>query len=344
MLIGILLILTLFALEWSAPVAVPVALAILFSVLLSPFAQWLSQRRIPPPLAAALVLILTLVFAGSIAAAVWAPAAEWMRTAPGLVAGIERKLLAIEDELAEWREATNRIERAAGLDDTEEPAAALPIDAPWSILEDTPALLAQVCTTIVLLYLLLAAGDEFLRKVVRVVPTLEDKKRAVAVWREIERQIARYLATLLALNTALGAVTTIALFALGVPNPLLWGVLVGLLHFAPYAGAALSVMILALVGLSSFESLWDALLVPAVYWGIALVIGQFAAPIVLGRRLALSPVVVFLSLILFGWLWGVIGMLMAVPIAASVRIGCEHVASLEWLMRLLDTEPVPAKR
>lgn len=339
--VAILAIAALFALGWSAPVAVPLTLAVLLSILLSPPVLWLSARRVPPAVAAAFVVAVALAAVAAVLVAVWGPALEWLRSAPGLLGGIEQQLLSIEGEVRELREATRRIERAAGLDDTAASGGGLSLQAPLSALSAAPMLAAQAGSVIVLLYLLLAAGDEFLRKVVRLVPSFEDKRRAVSAWREIERQVARYLATLLGLNALLGAATSLALWLLGVPNPLLWGVLVGLLHFAPYAGAVASVAVLSLVGLSVAASWWDALLVPAAYWAIAVLVGQLLAPIVLARRLSLSPVVVFLSLLLFGWLWGVAGMLMAVPIAVSVRIGCERIEGLAWVARLLEIEPAP---
>jgi predicted PurR-regulated permease PerM len=185
--------------------------------------------------------------------------------------------------------------------------------------------------TLVLLFFVLASGDLFMRKLVRVLPTLEDKKTAVAVARTIQSAMARYLFTITCINIAVGAIIAIAMQLLGMPNPLLWGVMVALFKYVPYIGPAASGTVLTVVAFLTFEDVGDVLLVPLVFFTIDTIEGQFVTPYLTGRSLTLNPVMIFLSMLLWGWIWGVIGTLMAVPILMTLKIFCDHIASLQPL-------------
>jgi predicted PurR-regulated permease PerM len=178
---------------------------------------------------------------------------------------------------------------------------------------------------VLLLFFLLASGDLFLRKLVNILPNFHDKKLAVEISREIENNISRYLVTITLINICFGAAVGTCMYLLGLPNPPLWGVMAGLLHFIPFLGSLIGISIVTMVAAGTLDSLAMIVLVPAIYLGLNLIQEYLIVPIILGRRLLLNPVAVFLWLIFWGWLWGVPGALMAVPLLAVLKNVCDHV-------------------
>jgi predicted PurR-regulated permease PerM len=181
---------------------------------------------------------------------------------------------------------------------------------------------------VVLLYFLLAAGDLFLQKLVKVLPRQGAKETAVEVAREVEGTVSRYLLTTAAINASEGVVVAGAMYLLGMPSPLLWGVLVALLEFVPYLGAATLVVLLTLAGLTAFDSVGQALAAPATFLAINFVQAYVVAPVLLARRLTLNPVAVFVGLAFWFFLWGVPGAFVAVPLLAAFKTVCDHVPAL----------------
>jgi len=196
--------------------------------------------------------------------------------------------------------------------------------------------LAGAGETLVLLYLLLASGDLFLQKLVRVMPTLHDKKRAVEISREIRQNISNYLFSVSLINIGLGLVVSGGLYFMGVPNAAMWGILVAVLNFVPYFGPVAGVIVLATVGLLTFDTLWKGLLPPAWYLLLHLLEANLITPVLLGRRFTLNPVVIFVSLIFWTWLWGVPGALLSVPILVSIKIICDRVPAMSPVSELFS--------
>jgi len=204
-----------------------------------------------------------------------------------------------------------------------------------SILDWTGTFLAGIGETLVLLYLLLASGDLFLQKLVRVMPTLHEKKRAVEISHEIQQNISNYLFSVSLINLGLGIAVSGGLYFLGVPNAAMWGMLVAVLNFVPYFGPVVGVILLATVGLLTFDPLWQGILPAAWYLVLHLLEANLIAPVLLGRRFTLNPAVVFVSLIFWTWLWGVSGALLSVPILVSVKVICDRFPALSSVSELL---------
>jgi predicted PurR-regulated permease PerM len=187
-----------------------------------------------------------------------------------------------------------------------------------------------------LLYLFLVSGDTFLRKLVLVTPSLKDKKRAVEIVRNIETDISFYLVLITAINIAIGFIVMATTTVMGIPDPFLWGTLAAVLSFAPYVGEFAIVILLSLAGILTFDSLVQALVAPAIYFVVMTICWQVVVPLVVGRRMTLSPLAVFIMIIVLGWMWGVIGALVAVPVLASLKIICERVAPLRPIAEFLS--------
>jgi predicted PurR-regulated permease PerM len=188
---------------------------------------------------------------------------------------------------------------------------------------------------VILLFFLLASGDLFLRKLVAVLPRLEEKKLAVEITRRIELDVSAYLLAITLVNALFGTTVAIAMFFLGLPNPVLWGVMAGLLHFIPFLGAVVGISIVTLVALVTLESTATILLVPTIYFALNLLEEYVVLPVVIGRRLMLNAVVVLLWLLFWAWLWGVPGALMAVPLLAIVKIVADHFDPLSSLAEFI---------
>lgn len=188
---------------------------------------------------------------------------------------------------------------------------------------------------VIFLFLLLASGDSLLRKVVRILPRLKDKKTAVEVVRQMEADISTYLITITLINLTLGAIVGSGIALFGLPNPLLWGVMAALLNFIPYLGALVGLTAVALLGLMTYDQMIAIWLPIAFYFTATTLEAYIFTPLILGRRLTLNPIVIFISLLLWGWIWGIGGALMAVPILAVTKIVCDHVEPLAFLGELI---------
>jgi predicted PurR-regulated permease PerM len=194
-----------------------------------------------------------------------------------------------------------------------------------------------------LLLFLLASQDSFLRSLVRVLPRLREKKLAVEVLRGIEREISRYLMTITLINLGLGAAIGVAMQLLGLPNPYLWGAMAALFNFIPYVGAICGAAIVGLVALLQDGVEAYALAVPATYLALSGIEGMLVTPAIVGRRLRLRPVVVFLGVLAWGWLWGIAGALLAIPMLVVLNILCRHVEPLQPLGEFLSEAPARAE-
>jgi predicted PurR-regulated permease PerM len=207
---------------------------------------------------------------------------------------------------------------------------------PGTLINQTGLFVVGVGETLVLLYMLLASGDLFLQKLVHVMPTLREKKRAVEISHEIQQNISHYLFSVSLINLGLGIVVSGGLYFLGVPNAAMWGLLVALLNFVPYFGPGAGIILLAVVGLLTFDTLWQAALPPAWYLLVHVLESNLVTPVLLGRRFTLNPVVIFVSLIFWTWLWGVPGALLSVPVLVSIKVVCDRVPAMSSVSELLS--------
>lgn len=166
-------------------------------------------------------------------------------------------------------------------------------------------------------------------------PNLTERKRGLSVALRLRRDLSRYLLTITGINTVLGVAVGLSMWALGMPNPVVWGVMGGLFNFVPYLGAVAGVGVLALVALGTFDALLQVVLPPLVYLGLTALEGNVLTPAILGRRIRLNPVAILLSLMLWSWMWGIPGMLVAVPTVATLKAFADAYPSLGVLGEFL---------
>jgi predicted PurR-regulated permease PerM len=316
----------------------PIVLAILGSLVLRPVVAGTRRLGIPSALGAALV-VGALIGAGGYAVVTLAtPAAAWIERAPQSARTIQHKLRFVREPIERMSDVTREVEEAAQLDDDDESQTVVLRPPPLSevIVSHAQSLVAGLLITLILLYFLLAAPDRLLSKLVSLAPRFGDKKLMVAAMREVQVEVSRYLLTISAINAALGVAVGLAMFALGMPNPALWGVLAAAANFVPYAGAAAMALVIAAVGVLSYDQPLQMLTPALVFVTLTSIEAYLVTPIVLGRRLTMRRVAVFVAVVAGSWLWGIPGALIAVPVLAAMKIVTKHVPSLEPVSQLLD--------
>ena len=330
-------------LYFARPVVLPVFLACVAGMTLKPLIRWLSCCHIPPALSAAVVLCLLVTAIGVGFFQLGRPAMAWVNEAPQRMTELRQRVLKLFPRAARFSAAAAAVNNL-GATDAEKAAAqgktpTLEVKegrGTGSILNWTGTFLVGIGETLVLTYLLLASGDLFLQKLVHVMPTLSDKKRAIEVNREIQQNISNYLFSVSLINIGLGILVSAGLYGMGVPNAAMWGILVAILNFVPYFGPIAGVLLLTAVGLLTFDTLWTGLLPPAWYLLLHLLEANFITPVLLGRRFTLNPVVIFVSLIFWMWLWGVPGALLSVPILVSIKVVCDRVPAMSPVSEILS--------
>ena len=343
---GLFILALFYTFYFARSLLLPVVLALLLTLILYPMVRSLKRLSIPEPVGAAIVVLSLAGLLGTGLYQLFEPASEWIAKMPRLTEQIERKLWNVRKSMQQVSQAAQKVEALTSVDGASTQRApqvvAREVSLMGRVLTGTQNMLVSAGATLVLLFFLLASGDFFMRKLVRVLPTLTDKKTAVALARTIQTAMAQYLFTITCINVVLGAATAVLMYWLGMPNPLLWGVMVALFNFIPYIGAAISGIILTIVAFITFPEINDVLLVPLLYFALETIEGQFITPILTGRSLTLNPVMIFLSMLLWAWLWGVIGALMAVPILMTLRITCDHIESLHPIGEFISGKPVTA--
>jgi predicted PurR-regulated permease PerM len=325
--VGLFILAALYSFHFARALLLPIVLAVLFSLLLSPVVGWLRKFHLPEPIGAAVVVTVLLSGIGAACYTLADPATQWLDKVPESLRIAEARLRKLKQQVVDVQRAADRIEAITQVTGPRKPPEVV-VQTPGLgalMASRTPYVLAGFVSTVVLLYFLLASGDLFLRKTVRLIPTLRNKIQAVEVGRDIQRKLGRYFFTISLVNAGLGIATTIAMQALGMPNPLLWGTMAMLLNYIPYLGPTTSLAILSMAALVTFDDVARIWPVPAVFLALILLEGQLLQPIVVGRSLRLNPVVVFIAFLTLGWLWGIAGMFVAVPLLVTLKVICDHV-------------------
>ena len=191
-------------------------------------------------------------------------------------------------------------------------------------------------TTVLFLFFLLVSGDIFLHHLVEIMPRFRSKRQVVDIAQQIESDISAYLVTITIMNAAVGIATALAMWLTGVGDPILWGTVAFLLNYVPILGTALGVLIFLLAGLLTHDPLWQALLPAGLYFGIHLIEGETITPMLLARRFTLNPVLVIISLVFWFWMWGIPGVILAVPMLAITKIICDRLQPLAAFGHFLE--------
>ena len=335
---GIFLLLFLFALYFARDVVLPIVFAFVLNLMLLPAMRGLTAMYIPRGIAAAVAIILLFGTIVGFGYALSGPATEWIAKAPQSLPRLQQRLSVIMEPIADIKKMEEQVDKLAAGDAGK--AAVVTVRGPslsGMLFDGTRNLIAGFLTTAVLLFFLLVAGDMFLRRLVEILPRLENKKRAVDISREIGSNISKYLLTTTVINAGVGVATGIAMYFIGLSDPILWGTLAFLLQCIPTLGPLVFIGIMFLAGLFTFEPMWQILLPPGVFLIINLT-EEMITPAVLARRFTLNPVIVIIALMFWYWMWGVGGALLAVPMLVIMKIVFDRIGPLMAIGHFLGAE------
>ncbi len=342
----------------------PIVVALFVSLLLSPLVTWCKRLRIPRAVSSILLLCLLGVPFVLLSIELAAPAQKWMGKLPELTAQVTEGLsdisasLAPEEPLArdvpaeretgfsfsrffQWHEDVESVAEEA------EPAQenALVegvkksgIEIVLSMLGAAPFIVAQFAIWLILVLFLLIYGPGLYNNFVNLLPMIRNKRRTILLVGRLRQQLSRYILTVTVINTALGFVTGCVLWMLGVDDAILWGVLVGLLNYAPYVGSIVSIGILCIAGFVQFGLLVTALVPALVFLLVNTVESQIITPTILGQHMRLNPLIVILWLLIWGSLWGAVGVLIAVPLLMCLKLVAEQLDILGYWVELFETQ------
>jgi predicted PurR-regulated permease PerM len=326
---GLFIIALFYTLYFARALILPFTLALLLNFLLRPVVRALKKIKIPELAGAALVLIVLLGSAGYGMIRLSRPAAEWIDRAPESLHQVEQKVGFLRKPLQGVNNSIEELKTITRMGAEKKPEVEVkPPGISDAVLTGTREVIVKSSVMFILLYFLLASGDLFLRKLIKLFHGLNKKKQIVKITREVEHHTSRYLYTVTVINFFMGLSVGVGMYLIGLPNPVLWGVMSGLLVFLPYVGPLIGISVVTIVAFLTFDSIGRILLAPAIYISLETLQGQIVTPMVLGFRFTLNPVIVFVWLIFWGWMWGIFGAMLAFPMLAIFRILCEHIEPL----------------
>ncbi|HDZ74487.1 MAG TPA: AI-2E family transporter [Aurantimonas coralicida] len=340
--IGIFFILLFGGLYLTASFVLPVIIALLFALVMSPVVRFLRRRlKIWEPISAFVLVIGTTMTLISGFYMLSDPIAKIVNDAPRYAAAVDAEMRTVKNRLERLRSAQENVEKTAksaagGATDNE-----VVVKNPGLVdnaATAVPQMLASVGFTLVFLFFLLASGDLFYQKLIRSMPTLADKKRALHIAHDIERELSRYLFTITMINAGLGIAVGTLLWWVDMPTPVVFGALAMLLNFIPYIGALIGMAIVGVIALADFGNLAQALVPVLLYLACTTIEGQLVTPTIVGRRLEMNAAAVFLSVAFWGWIWGVVGMFLAVPVMVAIKVFASYVEPLAPLGDFLSAE------
>jgi len=345
---------TIYALHWAAAVVIPVLLGMMCSYALTPLVNRMHAWRIPRAAGAAMLLLAIAGGAGSTVYALGDDATAMVESLPDAARKLQRAMRSArgqpEGPIAKVQRAAAKLEQAA-----EVTAAAAPpvtsqgvprvqVEPPrfsikaylWSGTLGLVGLVGQALVVLFITFFLLVSGDNFRRKMVRIAgPRLSQKKITVQVLDEINTQIQRYLQAQIFTSLLVGLLTWLALLAFGMENAAVWGIVAALLNFIPYVGSMVTAGALALAGFLQFGTLGMALAIGGVSLAINTLEGNLLTPWLTGRAARMSPLVIFVGVLAFGWLWGLWGLLLGAPLLMATKVVCDHLDGLKPIGELL---------
>lgn len=334
---GLFIYATILCLSLGKDFFVPIVFAFLLAQVFSPIRRFFDGFGVPPALTSIIIVGLVIIGLTAIVGAIIVPVSGYLQNLPRIEEDLQRKLAGLSEALSGAFEASRQVADLLKSHAADVQQVELRGNGPLtSAALIVPAMLAQVLLTLILLLFLLASGDLFYEKLVEAMPTVQDKRRATQIASDIERSLSRYLLTITVINASLGLFIGILLWLMGMPNPILFGVIAFVCNFVPYLGPFTSLMAASAVALISFDGVGFAVAVAGAYLIIMTFEGNIVTPYFIGRRLRLYTVVVLIAVSFWAWLWSVIGMLLAVPLLVTLNVFCTHIAGLQRLGNFLS--------
>ncbi|MFU0506879.1 AI-2E family transporter [Pseudaminobacter sp. NGMCC 1.201702] len=340
LLIGIFLFMAVYALYFARDFFMPVILALMLALMLTPIVRFLRRRGIPEAISATILVVVSVLSIGTAGYLLSGPVVDLVDNAPTIGRQLTERLARLRDPLDQMMDISQQVERVT--DGAREPGVQKVVVAQPGIISQAAGNLLSAGTTVAITFVLslflLTSGTMFYEKIIQSFTRMSEKKRALRMVYDVEREISRYLLTVAIINVALGLVVALGLWAIGMPTPFVWGTAAALLNFLPYVGALMTVLLVAAIAIVSFDSLTYALLAPAFIICCNVIEGQFVTPMVVGRRLEINAVAIFVAVAFWSWLWGFVGALIAVPLLVVIKVFCDHFDSLRHVGNFLSAQ------
>lgn len=320
----------LYTLYLAHQVILPVVLAIMVSLLLSPLVRRATRLGVPRALASFVVLAGLVGIVAGMGTIVGQPALNWLEDAPEGIARLTVPDSELREAFERMARSAQEVERAVAEAQEADPGEQERAEAPVVVQQEVSwrgqlavglrNVMVAVTLALTLTFFLLVSGDRLIQNYVRLLAQRADRRASLRMIQEAQREIARYLGFITISNSLVGVLTAAMVWLIGLPEPVVWGVITGLLRFIPYLGVVLSVALLAVVSAVTFSEPWLILAAPAGYLALSSFVGFIVEPYFHGYRLSINPVVIFLSIFFWGWLWGAIGVLLAVPLMTVLQV------------------------
>jgi predicted PurR-regulated permease PerM len=329
---GLFILASIAALYLARDFFIPLSLALLFALILSPMVQSLARHQVPTPAGAGIVLAAFLGFLALGGYLVSGPISIWAEKGPETVQRVSAKVRSMMQPVRKLSAATETQKS-----DQEQPQK-VEVKQPGilkSVAARTGTFVGVAGTTFLLVYFLLASGDALLTSILRSISNHSRRERTLEIGNEIKRHISKYLFAITMINVVEGILIASGLAIAGMPTPILWGAMHVFLNYIPFVGPLTGLAITSVVSFISFESVPRAIVPPIIYVAV-MMLDNFVGPLVLGKRLVLNPALVFVSLMFWGWLWGIVGILIAIPVLIGAKIVCDAVPHLNRYGRIIS--------
>lgn len=332
-----------FTLYYAQEFLVPICAAVLLAIVLAPLLRWTSHLGVPRVAGA---LLVALLICGSITAGTLAlaePITNWTERLPSVISEANWKLRKLMRPVEKVKKASEKVDDLARATNGADDKPAVVVKSPTvmeRLLQSLRAIGWHMLIMVVLLVFLLSSSEPWRERLASLLPRPAHRQHFEAMADLIEADVSRYVLTITLINLGFGTCVGSGLYLLGFPNAVLWGAMAGCLNFVPYAGVVVGAGIVGMVGLVTVPDT-TTLAALGVYLGLNLIESQLVTPAILGRRFALDPVAVFLSILFWGWLWSIPGALMAVPFLLLMRAVCCSFDGLKPLARLIAGGAVP---
>jgi predicted PurR-regulated permease PerM len=317
--IGIFCILAIAAIELARPVLLPAVSGIVVGLMLGPLTSRAQKLGIPSLATALVLLALVVTVFYLVIVLLAAPVVEWIGKAPEVGALLRQKLHVLDRPLAALDDLRKAVAGGEGLKVDTGPNLLAPM-----LTFVTPAV-GQTVIFIGTLFFFLLGRTELRWHLVALFEAREARLRTLRILNDIEHSLTGYLSVVAVINLAVGVAALCIAYIAGLPSPIAWGVLGFVLNFVPYLGALIMQLVMFAVGLVTFATLGEALLAPLLYLGFTTLEGHFITPAIMGKRLTLSPLAVFLALVFWTWMWGPVGAFLAVPLLIVALVAINHV-------------------
>lgn len=327
---GLFFLALLAALYIARDVAVPLVLAFFLKLLVQPAMKLMKSLHVPRLASSLLAIIVLIAIVAGLVDLLSSPASHWAQRLPEGLPRLQERVRLVSQPIDTFSNLFKHAQRVV-VGKTTPPPPASGTDFPSLLLSTAHHFASGFVWTMLMLFFLLLAGDTFLRRIVEVMPTFGDKRQVIDIALQVERDISVYLMTITVMNLLVGIATGLAMWALGLSDPLLWGVIAFMLNYVPIFGPLTGMVMFLAIGMLGLDPLWKAFMPMVAYIAIHLTEGEAVTPMLLARRFTLNPVLVMASLLFWDWMWGIPGAVLAVPLLAIFKIICERVEHLAAL-------------